>query len=127
MSNFIKNLNRYIDHYGLKKAFIIEHTGIEKNKFSRLLHNKQDIKLEDMEKIAKALDKEISFFMQDDLQLESTEYKESTSIAFYLGKPDKNKVELANKAFDFLEHLDAIFSIRKTLKKDAYEVLDYEI
>ncbi|MDK2820872.1 MAG: hypothetical protein PWP31_837 [Clostridia bacterium] len=127
MGDFINNLNKYINHYGIKKSFIIKQTGIEKNKFSRLLNKKQDILYEDMYTISKVLGKDISYFMQENLDLFSTDYKDSTSIAFYMGTADESKKELANNVFDFLEHIDAILGIRKKLKKDALEVLDYGI
>ncbi|MDK2984757.1 MAG: hypothetical protein PWQ96_399 [Clostridia bacterium] len=127
MGDFINNLNKYINHYGIKKSFIIKQTGIEKNKFSRLLNKKQDILYEDMYTISKVLGKDISYFMQENLDLFSTDYKDSTFIAFYMGTADESKKELANNVFDFLEHIDAILGIRKKLKKDALEVLDYGI
>ncbi|MTI67415.1 MAG: hypothetical protein FH753_12590 [Firmicutes bacterium] len=127
MAAFIKNLNEYINHHKIKKSFIIKRTGIEKNKFSRLLNSKQDIRYEDMKVIAEALGKEISFFLQDELELTSTDYKKTVSIGFYMGAPDEDKKELANLTFDFLEHIDAILGINKKLKKDALEVSDYEI
>lgn len=127
MGNFINNLNKYINHYGIKKSFIIKQTGIEKNKFSRLLNSKQDILYADMDSISKVLGKDISYFMQENLDLFPTDYKDSTSIAFYMGIPEESKKKLANDVFDFLEHIDSILGIRKKLKKDAFEVLDYGI
>jgi transcriptional regulator with XRE-family HTH domain len=127
MTKFINNLNLYIDHYNIKKSFIIKCTGIEKNKFSRLLNGKQGILYEDMEAIAKVLDKEVSYFMQEHLELTAADYKETTLIGFYMGSPDEDKKELANQVFDFLEHVDAILGVRKKMEKDALEVLDYGI
>lgn len=127
MNSFIKNLNEYINHFGIKNSFIIKLTGIEKNKFSRLLNCKQDITWEDMNSIAKVLGKEVSYFTQDHLDLVATDYKELTSIAFYMGTADEKQEELANQVFDFLEHIDAILGIRKKLQKDTFEVFDYGI
>ncbi|SNT11395.1 hypothetical protein SAMN05446037_104124 [Anaerovirgula multivorans] len=126
MSKFIQNLNDYIEHYNIKNSFIVKLTGIEKNKFSRLLNGKQDIQYEDMEKIANSLGKEISYFMQENLMLTQPQYEESTSIAFYMGAVDEAKKELANQIFDFLEHIDAVLGIQKKIDQDALEVLDYE-
>lgn len=127
MMNFIKNINEYVLFYKIKQTFIISQTGIEKNKLSRLLNGKQDIVYEDMILISKALGKEMEYFMQEKLELQAAEYKDSSSIAFYMGKPDEAKRELANKAFDFLEHIDAILGVRKKIDKDSLEVLDYGI
>lgn len=69
MSKFIKNLNEYIEHYNIKNSFIVKLTGIEKNKFSRLLNRKQDIQYEDMERISKSLGKEVSYFIKEELVL----------------------------------------------------------
>lgn len=127
MTRFVNNVNNYIEHYGIKQSFIFKRTGIEKNKLSRLLNNKQDILQEDMIKIADVLGKDVRYFLQDVLNLQTPDYKDSSSIAFYLGTPDENKVKLANKTFDFLEHIDAILGIRKKLQKDALEVSEYGI
>lgn len=127
MADFIQNLNEYINHYGIKQTFIAKRTGIEKNKLSRILNRIQDITNEDMVSISKALDKEVSYFFQEKLELLIADYKESTSIAFYMGTADESKKELANQVFDFLEHIDAILGIRKKLQKAAYEVSEYGI
>ncbi|WP_182812773.1 hypothetical protein [Bacillus sp. ME78] len=127
MTKFIENLNEYINHFKIKQTFIINQTGIEKNKFSRLLNSKQPITYEDMKSIAESLDKDISYFTQEKLNLLTPEYKESTSIGFSMGLPNEEKKELANHIFDFLEHIDAILSIDKKMKKDALKVLDYGI
>lgn len=125
MNKFICNLNVYMEHYNLKHSFVALRAGIEKNKFSRLLNNKQDILYEDMELISKALGKEISYFLQENLKLTKANYKEANSIAFYMGSPDEGKKELANQVFDFLEHTDAILGVRKKIEKDTSEVTFY--
>lgn len=125
MNKFIQNLNSYIDHYNLKHSFVAMRSGIEKNKLSRLLNSKQDINYVDMELIAKALGKEINYFIEENLILTNGNYKDTTSIGFYMGSPDESKEELANQVFDFLEHVDAILGVRKKIKKDALEVSDY--
>ena len=127
MMNFIENVNEYVSFYKIKQTFIISQTGIEKNKLSRLLNDKQDIVYEDMIKISKALGKEVEYFLKENLKLEISEYKDTSSIAFYMGEPDQSEIELANKIFDFLEHIDAILGVRKKIEKDSLEVIDYEI
>jgi len=126
MTKFMKNLNEYLTHYNIKNSFVSKITGIEKNKLSRLLNNKQGILYEDMELIAKSLGKDISYFMQENLTLKSSGYEEATSIAFYMGAVDEDKKILANEVFDFLEHVDAILGIQKKIDKNALEVVDYE-
>lgn len=125
MSKFIKNLNEYIENYNIKNSFIVKLTGIEKNKFSRLLKGKQDIQYEDMERISKSLGKEVSYFIQEELVLFQPEYEESTSMVFYMGDGDEDKKELANEIFDFLENIDAVLGIQKKVDQDALEVFDY--
>ena len=124
MNIFIANINKYITHYGIKQNFISIKTGIEKNKLSRLLNEVQDILQEDMNKIAMALNKDIAYFMDDNLGLITPNYEESTSIAFYMGTPTKEKEETANLIFDFLEHIDAILGVKSKIKKHSYEVHD---
>lgn len=125
MANFVQNLNKYIDHHNIKRSFVAKRAGIEKNKLSRILNNVQDITNEDMIAVAESLDKDIGYFFQADLDLSVREYKESASIAFYMGTADEGKKELANQAFDLLEHIDAIFSIRKKLERDSREASIY--
>jgi len=74
--------------------------------------------------ISSVLGKSIEYFFQNSLDLQTPDYKDDTSIAFYMGTPDENKKKLANQTFDFLEHIDAILGVRKKLKKDAQEVYD---
>ena len=122
---FIQNFNEYIDHYGIKQAFIVKRTGIEKNKLSRILNSVQPVTYEDMQSLSSALDKDIKYFLQEKLDLSTPDYKDSASIAFYMGAVDENKEKLANQVFDLLEHIDAILGVRRKLQKDALEVLDY--
>jgi len=122
---FIQNFNEYIDHYGIKQAFIVKRTGIEKNKLSRILNSVQPVTYEDMQSLSNALDKDIKYFLQEKLDLSTPDYKDSASIAFYMGAVDENKEKLANQVFDLLEHIDAILGVRRKLQKDALEVLDY--
>jgi len=122
---FIQNFNEYIDHYGIKQAFIVKRTGIEKNKLSRILNSVQPVTYEDMQSLSGALDKDIKYFLQEKLDLSTPDYKDSASIAFYMGAVDENKEKLANQVFDLLEHIDAILGVRRNFQKDALEVLDY--
>jgi len=64
---FIQNFNEYIDHYGIKQAFIVKRTGIEKNKLSRILNSVQPVTYEDMQSLSGALDKDIKYFLQEKL------------------------------------------------------------
>lgn len=123
---FVQNLNKYISHYKIKQSFIAKRAGIEKNKLSRILNSVQPITYEDMHSISDALDKDIKYFLQEKLDLLAPDYKDSASIAFYMGTADKNKERLANQVFDLLEHIDAIIGIRKKMQKEALEVWDYE-
>lgn len=122
---FIQNLNEYIDHYGIKQSFIAKRVGIEKNKLSRILNSVQPVTYEDMHSISDALDKDIKYFLQEKLDLSTPDYKDSASIAFYMGAVDENKEKLANQVFDLLEHIDAILGVSRKLQKDALEVSDY--
>jgi len=122
---FIQNLNKYIDHYGIKQAFISKRAGIEKNKLSRILNSAQPVTYEDMHSISNALDKDIKYFLGEKLDLSTPDYKDSASIAFYMGAVDENKEKLANQVFDLLDYMDAIMGIRKKLERDAVEVSDY--
>lgn len=119
MTTFIENVNKYLAHYKIKNSFLVKMTKIEKNKLSRLLTEKQNVQLEDMEAISKALSKNISYFMQETLGLQKVEYKEDAHIAFYMGEVDEKKKALANDVFDFLENVDAILGFEKKMKKKS--------
>lgn len=127
MTIFIKNINEYISFYKIKQTFISNQTGIEKNKLSRLLTGKQDITYKDMILISKALGKEVEYFTKEKLELKETQYKDTSSIAFYMGEPSESKIKFANKIFDFLEHIDAILGVQNKIERDSLEVLDYGI
>ncbi len=125
MSRFIQNLNTFVDRYSIKQAFIAERAGIEKNKLSRIFKGSQPVTAGDMDIISNALGKDVSFFLSENFQLNTPDYKETTSIAFYMGDPDESKKVLANDIFNLLEHIDSILSINKKLNIDALEVSDY--
>lgn len=127
MTIFTKNLNEYINHYGIKQSFIAKRAEIEKNKLSRILNGIQDVTYEDMLSLSNALDKDLNYFIQEKLDLSTADYKESTAIAFYMGSVDESKENLANQIFDLIEYIDAILGICKKLQKDALEVSDYGI
>ncbi|MCT4595455.1 MAG: helix-turn-helix domain-containing protein [Anaeromicrobium sp.] len=122
MNNFVKNVNKYIKYHGIKQSFISLKSNIEKNKLSRLLNGKQDILQEDMKKIALALDKNIIDFLNDDIVVNTVEYEESTSIAFYMGTPTREKENFANLIFDFIEHIDAVLGVKDKLNKNALDI-----
>lgn len=119
MATFIEYVNKYLTHYNIKNSFLVKTTNIEKNKLSRLLNKKQIIQLDDMESIAKALGKSISYFM-DEMNLSNKEYTDETQIAFYMGKVDEEKKALANDVFDFLENVDTILGAEKKIKGNSF-------
>lgn len=123
MNEFIDNVNKYINHYGIKQTAISLKTGIEKNKLSRLLSKKQGILMEDMDNIAKSLGKSVTYFFND-MELNNIKYDDYTSIAFSMGEPTPEKEDFANIIFDFLEHIDAIMGIPNKIKRYSKEV-DY--
>ena len=53
-----------------------------------------------------------------------SEYYDSSSIEFYMGKPTKEKEELATQIFDFLEHIDAILGIKNKLQKHELGIIE---
>lgn len=123
MNNYIDNINMYIAHYGIKQSFLSLKSGIQKDKLNRLLNQKQEISAPDMERIAKALGKSAEYFLKD-MNLKSIDYTDSTSIAFYMGKPTKEIQEFSNKVFDFLEHVDIIVGMNKKIKKYSSKVVN---
>ena len=119
---FMANVQTYIQHFGFKQQTVAQVAGIEKSKFARLLRGDQGATESDMAMIAKALDKEITYFINPLPALgdSMSNHEESTSIAFSMGEPDAAKVQLANEVFELLENVEAIMSV-SVKSKQLYE------
>lgn len=125
MSKFITNLNEYMARNKLKQNFLVAVTGMDKTKISRILTEKQSITHEEMQLIAEALGKTVSYFLQEKLDFNMPNNPEET-LAFSMGHPDSEIIELANKTLDLLEHFDSILGIEDKLNKQNLGVAEYD-
>jgi len=115
MSKFIDNVNKYLTAKKIKKAYISLKSGIEINKLSRILNHVQEPTVSDMEKIAYALGKKVEFFLGDNISISNNKIIESLDVAFYAGEPSSEQKEFALKLIDFLENVDAVLGVEKSL------------
>ena len=115
MSKFIDNVNKYLTAKKIKKAYISLKSGIETNKLSRILNHIQEPTVSDMEKIAYALGKKVEFFLGDNISISNNKIIESLDVAFYAGEPSSEQREFALKLIDFLENVDAVLGVEKSL------------
>ncbi|MDO3411356.1 helix-turn-helix transcriptional regulator [Saccharibacillus sp. CPCC 101409] len=120
---FMQNVKVYLHHYRFKHAAIARLAGMDTNKFSRLINGKQDATQTDMKALARALDKEIAFFLNESVELQppaSEDDLEPHAIGFYMGTPDADKKRLANQVFELLENVHAILGAEKKLSRLQY-------
>ena len=116
MNKFVDNVNKYTSYYGIKQSAISLKANIDNDRLSKILSNKECLCLEDMEKIAYSLGKNIEYFFGD-IDLNEIKYNQYPSITFNVENLTKGKEEFTNKVFDFLEHIDAIMGIPKKIEK----------
>jgi transcriptional regulator with XRE-family HTH domain len=122
MNKFITNFKSYIKHYKLKQNIIAMKIGYDKNKLSRILNNKNKLTLEDMNSLAAAVGKNVSYFTED-FSINKSLSNEITQIAFNIDNPSKEKEAYANKLFDLLENIDIIMGMESKISHSLKEVL----
>lgn len=108
MSRFIKNLNEYLSRQGIKQKFLSIRSGMTEDKISKLLNEKQVIDEMEMEKLADALGKDISFFLGENLP--EIPAIGSGRLAFYAGEPGEEQKQVAYKLINLIENLDEVFN-----------------
>lgn len=112
MTNYIENLNLYLETRKIKQNYLSMKTGIDPKKMSRILNGVQDITATDMEKIAKALGETTQFFLQDNFRVPEEAGQESEKITFYAGEPAKEQEKIANTLLKLLENIDEVISAK---------------
>lgn len=118
---FILNLKSYMEIYKVKQKYLSKKTKLSEAKISKLLSNIQEITFTDMDLISKALNREISYFLEGfdyeevKNELDSKSYKEEVSIHFCMGNPDDITKHGANKVAIFLETLDEVFGVQRDI------------
>lgn len=116
MNKFYENFKIFMSHYKIKQSILVIKTGYEKNKLSRLLSGKQQLKVNDMQALSKAVGKSVDFFMSE-MNLDKGILCNDNEIAFSAGVPTPEKTDYANKLFDLLENIDFILGMEKKISQ----------
>ena len=107
MSIFIKNYRKYLSENDIKQSYICLVTDIEKNKLSRILNGSQNITEEDMNKMSKAVGKNISYFWREDFIPEKI-IIDYISISLCADKIDKEQLQTVDKIRSLLISADIV-------------------
>lgn len=117
ISPVVKNINDFISFHKVKQKFLAFKSGINEAKLSRILTGKQDATLSDIEQIAKGLGRD-SFYFQTARVYNTVNHLNDTEIVFSMGTPTQEKIEYANKIFDFLETVDFLLSMEAKIQNN---------
>lgn len=112
MSNFVSNYNKFLTAMQIKQNYISRKSGIDENKLSRILKEKQIPTENDLEVLSKAAGKSITYFLNPDFQLQPENNNSLSKISFYAGNPTLEQKEVANKLIELMENVDVILSAR---------------
>ena len=121
MTKFVENVNAYMAQMKIKQAYVSLKSGISDKKLSKILTGTQDIKGKDMELIAAALGKDITYFLQDELIIPVSSAFVKERVAFYAGNPTVEQQELAENAVKLIENIDIVFSAKDRFYKITEE------
>lgn len=127
MDKFIENFNEFLNYYKIKQSMLAKKIKYDPNKLSRLLNGKQKkVSMEEMIVLAKAVGKDINYFIKE-MNFPSANDIYESEIAFSSGTPTKESEEFANILFDFIEHVDFIMGMESKINQNLKEVLINEI
>lgn len=119
MTKYMNNVNAYLSQMKIKQSYLSMITGIDKNKLSRLLTGEQDEKGSDMEQIADALGKDLSYFLVDPFFVPEINSFMPDSIAFYAGEPTTKQEKIANQLFELMGNIDEVLSAKSRFRNIA--------
>ena len=111
MSIFVSNFNKFLTTMQIKQNYISRKSGIEENKLSRILNQKQVASEENLEALSKAVGKNIQYFLNPNFNLK-TDYSATNRIVFYAGNPTEKQNEVANTLLELMENVDVVLSAR---------------
>lgn len=112
MTKYMSNVNEYLSQLKIKQAYLSRMTGIDKNKLSRLLTGAQGENGKDMEEIAKALGKNVEYFLSDSFSVPKISSFMPDIIAFYAGEPTAKQEKIAKQLFELMENIDEVLSAK---------------
>ena len=124
MSKYIKNINAYLSDQRIRQKFLSARTGMSEDKISKLLNEKQKVTMDEMELLAEALGKDVSFFAEE-RSMEETYSSPVSNYAFYAGEPGPDQVKCAMKLVEFIENIDEVLSSKlwyETAGVNTYEI-----
>lgn len=124
MSKYIKNINAYLSDQRIRQKFLSARTGMSEDKISKLLNEKQKVTMDEMELLAEALGKDVSFFAEE-RSMEETYSSPASNYAFYAGEPGSDQVKCAMKLVEFIENIDEVLSSKlwyETAGVNSYEI-----
>ena len=124
MSKYIKNMNAYLSDQRIRQKFLSARTGMSEDKISKLLNGRQKVTMDEMELLAEALGKDISFFAEERCEKENDSLP-ILNYAFYAGEPGPDQVKCALKLVEFLENVDEILSSKLWFETSGVNI--YEI
>lgn len=121
MTKYIENVNAYLSQMKIKQTYVSMKTGIDSKKLSRILTGVQDVNSTDMEKIAKALGKEMNFFLSESFGVPQIHEFMPEKIALYVGNPTEEQEMMANRLVKFLDNLDEVMGAKQRFLNIAKE------
>lgn len=118
MATFMSNFKTYIETMKYKQSFIALKSGIHEQTVSRLMTGKQEIKEDEMIKLAESVNKDITYFLDPHFKIEQHDM-ELSPVACYFGNASGDKEELITNLTDFAECIDSILG--KKFRLEMYE------
>lgn len=112
MTKYIENVNTYLSRMKIKQNFLSLKSGIEVKKLSRILTGVQNITGSDMEKIAEALGKSVSFFLSENFCVPELQKNAKTEVVFYAGEPTGSQEEFALQLIELIENADEVLGAK---------------
>ncbi len=119
MTKFVSNVNEYLSRMKIKQTYLSMSSGIDKNKLSRILTGAQEESGHDMEKIARALGKDIEFFLSDSLDIPQVRSLSKDRIAFYASDISQKQELIADQLMELMENIDEVMSAKSRFENMA--------
>lgn len=110
MKTFIENINEYLKGKSIKNSYVSMITGWDKSKVSRLLNGEVDIRMDDAEQLAKALGKDLAFFLGEREQF-LQHIRRPHQFVFYAGRLENSDRVLAKNMLDLFRYYDSLVDL----------------
>ena len=110
MKTFIENINEYLKGKSIKNSYVSMITGWDKSKVSRLLNGEVDIRMDDAEQLAKALGKDLAFFLGEREQFLQHIHRPHQFV-FYAGHLENSDRVLAKNMLNLFRYYDSLVDL----------------